>query len=92
MLSSGHLASFDRSKCKGPLNGPNAVTGKLCPEGWTLYQFPGPQFKDVTDPGSADHAYYRLGRSLQHAGARAERADRVDQWRRVAAWRSRAAS
>ena len=34
------------------------MTGKLCPEGWTLYQFPGPQFKGVTDPGSADHAYY----------------------------------
>jgi hypothetical protein len=58
VLSSGHLASFDRSKCKGPLNGPNAVTGKLCPEGWTLYRFPGPQFRGVTDPGSADHAYY----------------------------------
>src|SRR5262249_62426590 len=24
-LSSGHMASFDRSKCKGPLNGPNAT-------------------------------------------------------------------
>jgi hypothetical protein len=58
VLSSGHLASFDRTKCKGPLNGPGAETGKLCPEGWTLYRFPGPQFKDVTDPGSADHAYY----------------------------------
>jgi len=57
-LSSGHLASFDRRKCKGPLNGPTAATGKHCPEGWTLYQFPGPQFKGVTDPGSADHAYY----------------------------------
>ena len=57
-LSSGHLASFDRRKCKGPLNGPAAATGKQCPEGWTLYQFPGPQFKGVTDPGSADHAYY----------------------------------
>jgi hypothetical protein len=57
-LSSGHLASFDRRKCKGPLNGPAAATGKHCPEGWTLYQFPGPQFRDVTDPGSADHAYY----------------------------------
>ena len=34
------------------------MTGKLCPEGWTLYRFPGPQFKDVTDPGSADHAYF----------------------------------
>jgi hypothetical protein len=57
-LSSGHLASFDRRKCKGPLAGPAAVTGKHCPEGWTLYPFPAPQFKGVTDPGSADHAYF----------------------------------
>jgi hypothetical protein len=57
-LSSGHMASFDRRKCKGPLNGPAAATGKHCPEGWTLYAYPGPQFKGVTDPGSAEHAYY----------------------------------
>jgi hypothetical protein len=57
-LSSGHMASFDRRKCKGPLNGPAAANGKLCPEGWTLYRFPGPQFRDVTDSGSAEHAYY----------------------------------
>ena len=56
-LASGHLGKFDRSKCKGPLNGPNA-TGKHCPEGWTLYRFPGPQFKDVTDDGSAEASYY----------------------------------
>ena len=35
-LASGHMASFDRRKCKGPLNGPTA-TGQHCPEGWTLY-------------------------------------------------------
>ena len=58
VLSSGHLASFERSKCKGPLNGPAAATGKHCPEGWTMYRFPGPQFKGVTESGSADHAYY----------------------------------
>ncbi|MGH9784480.1 MAG: carboxypeptidase-like regulatory domain-containing protein, partial [Terriglobia bacterium] len=29
-LASGHFASFDRRKCRGPLNGPNA-TGKHCP-------------------------------------------------------------
>jgi hypothetical protein len=52
------MASFDRKKCKGPLNGPAAATGKICPEGWTLYQMPGPQFKDVKGPGSANHAYY----------------------------------
>jgi hypothetical protein len=57
-LASGHMASFDRRKCKGPLNGPAAATGKHCPEGWTLYQMPGPQFKGLTDPGSANHAYY----------------------------------
>ena len=57
VLASGHLASFDRRKCKGPLNGPTA-TGQHCPEGWTLYQLPGPQFKDVTDSGSADSHYY----------------------------------
>jgi hypothetical protein len=56
-LASGHLASFDRSKCKGPLNGPKA-TGRQCPEGWTLYQTPGPKFKNVTDSGSADSHYY----------------------------------
>ena len=56
-LSSGHLASFDRRLCKGPLNGP-AATGKHCPEGWTLYPFPGPQFETVTDPGSAEASYY----------------------------------
>jgi hypothetical protein len=58
VLSSGHVASFERNKCKGPLNGPAAATGKHCPEGWTLYKFPGPQFQGVTDKGSADHAYY----------------------------------
>jgi hypothetical protein len=57
-LASGHMASFDRRKCKGPLNGPEAATGKHCPEGWTLYRMPGPQFKGVDDKGSANHAYY----------------------------------
>ena len=55
-LASGHLASFDRKKCK-VLNGPTA-TGKHCPEGWTLYPFPGPQFKDVTESGSAEASYF----------------------------------
>jgi hypothetical protein len=56
-LASGHLASFDRRKCKGPLNGPKA-TGQHCPEGWTLYAEPLPQMKGVTDPGSAGASYY----------------------------------
>jgi hypothetical protein len=57
VIGSGHLASFDRRKCKGPLNGPTA-TGQHCPEGWTLYQLPGPQLRGVTDPGSAEASYY----------------------------------
>ena len=57
VLASGHFASFDRRKCKGPLNGPTA-TGQHCPEGWTLYPEPGPQFKNVTDSGSAEASYY----------------------------------
>lgn len=56
-LGSGHLASFDRRKCKGPLNGPTA-TGQHCPEGWTLYPTPGPNFANVKDSGSADSHYY----------------------------------
>jgi hypothetical protein len=57
VIASGHLASFDRRKCKGPLNGPTA-TGQHCPEGWTLYPLPGPQLQGVTDPGSAEASYY----------------------------------
>jgi hypothetical protein len=56
-LASGHLASFDRRKCRGPLNGPSA-TGQHCPEGWTFYPEPLPQLQGVTDPGSAEASYY----------------------------------
>jgi hypothetical protein len=56
-LASGHMGSFDRRKCKGPLNGMNA-TGKHCPEGWTLYPLPGPQFQGVADSGSAESSYF----------------------------------
>ena len=58
VLSSGHMASFDRKKCTREIKGPEAITGKMCPEGWTLYKFPGPQFQGVSDKGSAEHAYY----------------------------------
>jgi hypothetical protein len=58
-LSSGQLASFDRRKCKGPLNGPTA-TGQHCPEGWALHAYPGPNYKGATDSASADSAYYNF--------------------------------
>jgi hypothetical protein len=59
VLSSGQLASFDRRKCKGPLNGPTA-TGQHCPEGWSLYPFPGPNYKGAVENASADSAYYNF--------------------------------
>jgi hypothetical protein len=55
-LASGHLGSFDRRKCK-VLNGPTA-TGKHCPEGWTLYPLPGPQFQNLSASGSVESSYY----------------------------------
>ena len=55
-LASGHLASFDRRMCEGPLNGP-AATGDHCPEGWEFYQFPGPGFAGFPD-NSVESSYY----------------------------------
>jgi hypothetical protein len=55
-LASGHLASFDRRKCHSTAK-PSA-TGEQCAEGWTFFQLPGPQLKDVTEPGSAEASYY----------------------------------
>jgi len=60
VLSSGQLASFDRRKCKGPLNGPAAITGRHCPEGWAFYALPGPNYQGATDSASADSAYYNF--------------------------------
>jgi len=57
-LASGHFASFDRRKCTKPQNGPEAIKGQLCPEGWTLIRMPGPQFRGLDEKGSANHAYY----------------------------------
>lgn len=56
-LASGHMASFDRRKCKGPLNGPGA-TGQHCAEGWTFYTEPLPQFEGLEASGSAEASYY----------------------------------
>ena len=56
-LSSGHMGRFDRSKCK-VLRGPETATGRHCPEGWTLYPFPGPQMAGVKETGSAEASYY----------------------------------
>jgi hypothetical protein len=55
-LGSGHMGSFDRTKCKGPLNGPKA-TGDQCPEGWAFHKYPGPGFAGIGD-NSAEASYY----------------------------------
>jgi hypothetical protein len=55
-LASGHLGSFDRRKCKGPLNGPTA-TGNHCPEGWSFQRYPGPGFDGIGE-NSAESSYY----------------------------------
>ena len=55
-LGSGHMGEFDRSKCTGPLNGPDA-TGDHCPEGWTLHDLPGPGFDDLPE-FSVESSYY----------------------------------
>ena len=41
MFNSGHMGAFDRTKCK-VTSGPTA-TGDQCPEGWKLYDVPGPK-------------------------------------------------
>ena len=56
LSGSGHLAKFERSKCKQTWG-----TGDQCPEGWTLWKTPGPTFKglkEVDNAGSADRHYY----------------------------------
>jgi hypothetical protein len=55
-LGSGHMGSFDRSKCKAPLSGSKA-TGDHCPEGWSFHQYPGPGFKGIGE-NSAESSYY----------------------------------
>ncbi len=56
-LASGHMAAFDRRKCK-VTNGPTIATGRHCPEGWTLYPFPGPKLNGDPGTGSAEASYY----------------------------------
>lgn len=56
LAGSGHVARFDRSRCRQHWG-----TGLQCPEGWTLWASPGPQFKGVEpvpDGGSTDMHYY----------------------------------
>ena len=57
LAGSGHLASFDRRKCK-TVTGEVATNGRHCPEGWTLYPTGGPKMQGVTADINADFHYY----------------------------------
>jgi hypothetical protein len=59
LAGSGHLASFDRRKCR-VVKGPESRMGQHCPEGWTLYRAPGPHFKGTTDEIAVDMHYYNF--------------------------------
>jgi hypothetical protein len=59
LAGSGHLASFDRRKCR-ILSGPEARAGQHCPEGWTLYRTPGPHFKGAPEEIAVDMHYYNF--------------------------------
>lgn len=54
--SNGTLISFDRSKCRNPLNGPGA-TGNHCAEGFAFHKYPGPGFEGF-ETTSAEASYY----------------------------------
>ena len=72
-LASGHIGSFDRRKCKGPLNGPKA-TGNHCPEGWAFYPVPGSRIRGPRAQQRRVELLH-LGRSARHVRPRRGRAD-----------------
>ena len=54
--SNGSLISFDRRKCKGPLNGPKRDRRSL-PRRLLLLRYPGPGFEGFEN-NSAESSYY----------------------------------
>ncbi len=56
LAGSGHIASFDRTKCP-PSTTANMTNFQRCAQGWTLYPVPGPKLRGYTDSGSADFLY-----------------------------------
>ena len=75
LAGSGHLASFDRRKCK-VLSGPAAVDGQHCREGWTLHPVPGPALQERARRHRRRLPVLQLRRPLQHARPRRRRAVR----------------
>ena len=73
-LASGHLASFDRSKCK-VLERPDRDRQAL-PRGLDALPVPGPAVQGRQRLRQRRGELLRLGRSAQHIGSRQGRADR----------------
>ena len=57
LSGSGHLASFDRTKCT-VTSGPAVFDGRHCVDGWTLYPAPGPTIPNTDPPVRSDFHYY----------------------------------
>ncbi len=55
-----------RSKCTGALNGPTA-TGQHCPEGWTLYPLPGPNYKRGSGSAAAQYSDGTVSKNLEES-------------------------
>ena len=73
-LGSGHLGSFDRRKCKGPLNGPEGHRRSL-PRGLDAStSIPGPGFAGIGE-NSAEASYYTWVDQHNTLGPRRGRAD-----------------
>ena len=83
LAGSGHLASFDRRKCKVAQWARRR--GRHCPEGWTMYPMPGPKFKGVTDAAAAPTAAITTGSTSSICRPGQEHADRHRHRLRVAA-------
>ncbi len=66
VLSSGHLASFDRRKCKGPLNGPDGDRPALS-RGLGAVPVPRSELQGRGRFGERRHGVLQLHRSLRHA-------------------------
>jgi hypothetical protein len=58
LAGSGHLASFDRRKCRHAYDPTLPNPGQQCPEGWTLHAVPGPTFTGTNV--KVDFLYYNF--------------------------------
>ena len=81
-LASGHIASFDRRKCKGPLNGPARDGGRTVPRGLDVLPVPGPAF--AGRDGAAEGPYYTWVDQHDTLGLGRGHADRDRQLLRLA--------